>query len=492
MTSLRYSIHDSTATGTARSVLANAALVGTVVLAAALFGIGTRSVGLLATLWPANAILLGLLVRCPQLATPAGWVAALLGFLGADLLTGSSLTHTLLLTTGNLCGILVGFTLFSRLHEDDKRLRRPLSVLYLASICAASAAASGCAGAIIGPILLDLNPFAAWAYWFATEAVNYTSILPVVLTLPGWRWPLQPRRHRRQPLITRLAPVITLLISCIAGVVIGGPGAVAFPVPALLWCALAYTLPVTAVLTLMFSMFSSIVITSGQLNTGMDFSSSHALLSLRIGITLMSLAPITVGSVMAARNALLQQLRHMAAHDPLTGLFNRRAFADNAHTLLHTLARTSQSAAMLMLDVDRFKRINDAHGHATGDQVLINFARVTAGQLQEGDVIDRLGGEEFAVLTASSTMEEALALAERIRIAFAAAPITLSTGRQVNATLSIGIAFATHAPATIEDMLGHADRMLYEAKQSGRNRCLHCAVPDPDHAAAAAPLAARN
>lgn len=492
MASLRYSIQDSTATSTTRSVLANAALVGGVVLAAALFGIGTRSVGLLATLWPANAILLGLLVRCPQLATPAGWGAALLGFLGADLLTGSSLTHTLLLTTGNLCGILVGFTLFSRLHQDDQRLRRPLSVLYLASICAASAAASGCAGAIIGPILLDLDPFAAWAYWFATEAVNYTSILPVVLTLPGWRWPLQPRRHRRQSLTTRLAPMMTLLMSCIAGLVIGGPGAVAFPVPALLWCALAYTLPVTAVLTLMFSMFSSIAITSGQLNTGMDFSSSHALLSLRIGITLMSLAPITVGSVMAARNALLQQLRHMASHDPLTSLLNRRAFADKAHELLHPLAHSRQPVAMLMLDVDRFKRINDAHGHAAGDQVLINFARVAAGQLREDDVIGRLGGEEFAVLAACTTVDEALALGERIRVAFAAAPITLNTGRQVDATLSIDIAFAAHPPVTIEDMLGHADRMLYEAKQSGRNRCLHCALPAPDHAARGAPLAARS
>lgn len=472
MTSLRYFIEGSPApAGASRSLLANALLVGGVVLAAALFGIGTRWAGLLATLWPANAILLGLMVRCPHLATPAGWAAAIVGYLCADLLTGSTLVHTLMLTGANLCGVLTGYSLFSRLHEDDRRLRRPLSVLYLAAICAASAAASGCAGALIGPLLLDMDPWGAWAYWFATEAVNYTSILPVALTLPGWQWPRRARRHRRRRLSSTLAPVATLVAACAAGLLIGGPGAMAFPVPALLWCALAYSLPATAVLTLLFSTFSSLAIASGHLNIAMDLSSGHALLSLRLGLTLMSLAPITVASVMTARNALLQQLRHMAAHDPLTGLFNRRAFADAAHALLSTQA-PGQPVAMLMLDVDRFKRINDTHGHAAGDRVLVNFARVARTQLQEGDVIGRLGGEEFAVLMAVDSAAQAQARAERIRIAFADASIGLDDGRQIGATLSVGIAFAASAPDSIEGLLSQADRMLYDAKQTGRNRTL--------------------
>lgn len=471
MTSLRYALTaNATSAGSARSLLTNAALVGTVVLAASLFGIGTRSVGLLAALWPANAILLGLFVRCPQLATPAGWAMAILGYISADLLTGSTLTNTLLLTAGNLCGVLTGFSLFNRLHEDDKRLRRPLSVLYLAMICAASAAASGCAGALISPFVLDIDPWAGWGFWFATEAVNYTSILPVALTLPGWHWGSRPRRHRRRSLISTMAPAVTLLVSCVAGLIIGGPGAVAFPVPALLWCALAYSLPTTAVLTLMVSTFSSVAIAHGYINAAMDLSSRHALLSLRIGITLMALAPITVGSVMAARNTLLKQLRHMASHDPLTGLFNRRAFADTAHTLLNALAQAHQPAAMLMLDVDRFKRINDTHGHAAGDKVLNQFAQIARSQLRESDVIGRLGGEEFAVLMAATSPQEALAMAERIRLAFADTPIQLEGETQLNATLSIGIAFATHAPTTIERLLSDADRMLYQAKDAGRNR----------------------
>src|SRR5690606_25494697 len=150
-------------------------------------------------------------------------------------------------------------------------------------------------------LLLDMPAWESWAYWFATEAVNYTCILPVALTLPGWQWPRRARRHRPRRPLSVLAPVATLVAACAAGLIIGGPGAIAFPVPALLWCALAYSLLATAVLTLLFSTFSSLAIASGHLNLARDLSSGHALLSMRLGITLMSLAPITIASVMAAR-----------------------------------------------------------------------------------------------------------------------------------------------------------------------------------------------
>lgn len=141
----------------------DAAIVGGVVFAASIFGILTRPVGLLAALWPANALLLGLMVRNPRRATGLGWAAAAAGFVAADMLTGSSWFKTLLLTTGNLVGVVVGYVLFARLDEGDRRLRRPMSMLHLGLIAVAAATAVAVVGGVANPILFDGTWTSGWA-----------------------------------------------------------------------------------------------------------------------------------------------------------------------------------------------------------------------------------------------------------------------------------------------------------------------------------------
>nr|WP_267875313.1 GGDEF domain-containing protein [Telluria cellulosilytica] len=165
---------------------------------------------------------------------------------------------------------------------------------------------------------------------------------------------------------------------------------------------------------------------------------------------------------MVARNELLARLQHAASHDPLTQVLNRGGFMARADTV--------QAAAVLMMDIDFFKKVNDTHGHAAGDAVLAHFARVAAGCLRAGDVLGRLGGEEFAVLLPGSAPGDARAIAQRICDAFAAQPAVLESGVRLHATVSIGLGCRKAADTPIGTLLSQADAALYSAKHAGRNR----------------------
>ena len=125
--------------------------------------------------------------------------------------------------------------------------------------------------------------------------------------------------------------------------------------------------------------------------------------------------------------------------------------------------------SVMMFDLDRFKSINDTHGHAVGDAVIRKFCEVTAAGLRPTDAFGRIGGEEFAVALAGSSIEVALVRAERIRMAFADNCKQVS-GRQVNATVSCGVSISEHGGETLAMLLEQSDIALYCAKGEGRNR----------------------
>jgi diguanylate cyclase (GGDEF)-like protein len=462
-----------------RQMILDAVVVGALVFAASRFGIWSRPAGLLAALWPTNALLLGMMVRYKRLATPLGWFAAIIGYLAADLVTGGQLLRTVVLTAGNLAGVIVGYTLFRRIGGPYRRLQNPLSILYLILIIAASAASAGVVGAIANPIFFRGGSINGWTLWFVTELVNYIAILPVVLALPDFRWPWAERRRRGVPNIAliRTIPVLTLVLSCLLGVLFGGPGAIAFPVPSLLWCAVTFGMSTTAALTLLASTWTLLAISFGYLPVGPDLHSLRTMMSVRMGLALIALAPITVASVMAARNELLLRMQYMAEHDQLTGLLNRRAFTERASAELARLSAGPRPSALLMLDVDYFKKINDNFGHATGDLVLATFARIVGDCLRETNLFGRIGGEEFAILLPDCAPQEALAIADRVRTIFADCVVDLEDGRRASTTVSIGIAFMHQGLSTIERPLLIADRALYRAKAAGRNRVEGMDIP---------------
>lgn len=468
----------------ARRNARTAALVAAAVFAACLFGILTRPLGNLAVLWPANALLLGLFLRFPSLAVPAGWIGAVCGYILADALTGGRPLTTLLLTVANLAGVVVGYLLLRRQPEDHRRLRSPQAVSHLMLAVLMASTAAGCVGALIDPLLFDGTLLNGWTYWFSAEAVNYIAFLPVVLALPDFPW-LRPQRRKVGAVALaqrtrRMLPVLALLLSALLGVVVGGPGAVAFPVPALLWCAVSYSVFATAWLTLLFGSWSLLAISQGYLPIAIaDIHARPVLLSIRIGVSLIALAPITVSAVMAARNALLAELQFVAAHDALSGLLNRGAFYERGEAMLSSLALQRRSVAVLMLDIDRFKAINDRYGHAVGDQVLSDFSVLAKGCMREGDVLGRTGGEEFAAVLPDCDRDAALAIARRLCEQFAATPLVLGAGQVLEATVSIGVAAEANAQTGLDRLLLVADAALYRAKRAGRNRVEWTEVGQP-------------
>jgi len=160
--------------------------------------------------------------------------------------------------------------------------------------------------------------------------------------------------------------------------------------------------------------------------------------------------------------------RSAASTDALTGLLNRRAFLEGALSLCARQANRGLAVTLLMLDLDHFKAINDRFGHATGDEVLRVFAGVARSNMRGGDLVGRLGGEEFAVII-PEPIEFAERIAERLRAAFEAAGVTID-GQVIGATCSIGAASSAEAVTDISALIARADAALYRAKRDGRNR----------------------
>ena len=163
---------------------------------------------------------------------------------------------------------------------------------------------------------------------------------------------------------------------------------------------------------------------------------------------------------------LIAELESLAVTDGLTGLVNQRHF----HALLVEAARAGTSS-VLLLDLDRLKPLNDAHGHAQGDAALKHVAAQIRGHVLPGELACRAGGDEFAVLLKGKGMEAALPLAERIRAGIAAAPCPRADGQgTLPLTVSVGVAPVVHGAPTAQEALADADRALYQAKSGGRNR----------------------
>ncbi len=174
----------------------------------------------------------------------------------------------------------------------------------------------------------------------------------------------------------------------------------------------------------------------------------------------------TIGTIqdVSERVRLENELTRRANTDPLTGLFNRYRFDESIRRHMYTSQRYEVPLSLLMLDIDHFKRINDNHGHASGDQVLIHVTEVIRTVIRDSDIFARWGGEEFLILAPYTTLEAATVLAERIRSC-----VEASRYGDIPVTISIGVT-EFGAGETHEPLLKRADEALYQAKVAGRNR----------------------
>lgn len=196
-------------------------------------------------------------------------------------------------------------------------------------------------------------------------------------------------------------------------------------------------------------------------------------------LELLGLALLAVALVFFLKADRLQaELARLAVTDPLTGLANRRRFGEVLRGEIERSRRSHDPFALIMLDIDHFKTVNDTYGHNVGDKVIAAIADELGKSLREIDTVGRLGGEEFAAILPETGLEGALAAAERVRLAIAARPMTAEDGSSFHITISIGVTVGGEPADDQEEILRRADSTLYASKHGGRNK-VTAYSPDP-------------
>lgn len=228
---------------------------------------------------------------------------------------------------------------------------------------------------------------------------------------------------------------------------------------------------------------------AGLLALGSDPAGEQGAASLYGIVMLMTLpasyAGLGVFIVFLIASDLSERVTRLAVTDQLTEVLNRRGFLDAALRAVSRARRSGAPLTLVMSDIDHFKRVNDSYGHALGDRALKRFARHLTTTVRLGDVVGRMGGEEFAILLPDTRQEDAVRVMERLRQQLEASVMEAGYA-QVRLTASFGVATLSPEDGDVEDLVERADRGLYIAKETGRNQV--CVAPegtaDPNFATA--------
>lgn len=467
-----------------RPAVVDGLLLGLAVAALAVLGISLRPVGGLAPLWPAAPVFLGLLLRFPGLAHGWSWLGGAAGLVAAEHLLGTALWPALWMALGGLLSTGVAYLTFSRTSPQSRSLRTPAAMLHLLLACLVAAVIDGVWTAQVLPVLIPGMTARTMLHEFAADMVNYVAFLPLVLTLPStallpWRWSEVLREQRWD--LRQSVPIAALLLSTAVAWAVQSKGAAVFAIPALLWCAISYSLFASAALACVLGMGFFLATTQGWLGAPVPSSLQLGqLLTDQLALAVLMLAPLTVASVNAALHDTAQRLQLMADFDQLTRLPVRSAFLQWGLKLLQHRYMQRLPVSVVILDVDQLQHINNTYGHAAGDKVLSTLARHLQSSLRRRDCLGRLGGEEFGVILCSQTEQDTLQVVERICLRFALLPIVLDHGETVHCTVTAGGVTAQRAPLALAPLLSQAETALRAAKRKGKGQWeVQVFVPPP-------------
>ncbi|WP_428943373.1 diguanylate cyclase [Pantoea sp. FN060301] len=434
------------------------------------FGIHCRSYQALSLFWPCNALLLGLMIRFPVFDNLIGLPVIFSAMVLADLFYDTPFNIALGMNAANMLFIIVGkIVLLSPLlsRPYPRRLQALLRV-FPASVVAAAVCAL--AGSFASQHYFHDLLLKGWISWFCEQLSTSVLLLPLAITLP--------RRDELKQLFqelkeSSLLPFISLIVSTVTGIYVGGGGSLIFPLPALMWCAISYPIFITCLLTLVTGITEISLVANNVLNIqgSDDFFRIDSLASSRLGVAAMTISPLIVALSTTSNRKLVARITQRADYDFLTGALTRSGLSSKVEALISR--RNKQAGfygATFVIDIDRFKNINDTFGHAAGDHVLAKTAECLRQTLQSGAIISRMGGEEFLVLIEGISQPRAFLLADRLRRAVEQNKIVLN-GDDLSVTVSIGISALNISDAgSLDDSINSADRQLYLAKSSGRNR----------------------
>ncbi len=411
------------------------------------------------------------------------WPAILLGAFLVNVTTAGSVATSVGIAVGNTLEAVVGAYLVNRFAHGRRAFECSQDIFRFAALAALGSttvsATVGVTSLFLGGFLQPAHYGAVWQTWWLGDVVGDLVVAPVIFL---WYMNPRPRWSRGQALE---AAGVALAVALTGVLVFGGllpPGWKNYALnflclPVLLWPAfrLGQRESATAALLLAAIAIAGTVRGFGPFSRE---SPNEALLLLQSFVGVVALTVVAVGAVVAERRRFEARLLRLADHDSLTNLFSRRRLHEELRLQLAQARRYDTRGALLFLDLDRFKSVNDAFGHRTGDEVLADLARRLRERLRHSDIVARVGGDEFAVLLPHTDSVQGQALAAQLLDAIRSHPVDLG-GRPVGISATIGMALFPEHGMTAEELLAHADHAMYQAKGMGGNFCqVYC--PDEE------------
>jgi diguanylate cyclase (GGDEF)-like protein len=438
-----------------------------------------RGPGELAAIWVGNGILTGWLLSRRTATWPGYLAVALAAELPARMLAGDEATYAVAIAACNITEALgVAWMVRSRVPD----IRDPGHWVRLGGLATGATllacAVSGVVAAAVAQAMHGQELLRAFGTWYAAHVVGMVIVATTTLVA------LRGKRRPREDIGGRWSIVATLTIVLAVGVVAFiTPYPVLFlTYPPLLLAAVRHRFVGVAFGVITLALVGAVAthLGHGPLRLVDDFGDAGRIALLQLYLAGGCLMTIPVCLAMAERDRLAArlaanrlELERLSRVDALTGLANRRQFDERFALALKRLQRGAAPVVLMCLDIDRFKSINDGHGHAAGDAVLEAFGKRLCGSVRDTDLVARLGGDEFVVLLEDASAEAAETVARKV-VASMADAIEVG-GAAITATTSIGVAVA-HAPTDAKTLMAEADALLYEAKKAGRNRYRVAAV----------------
>ena len=428
--------------------------------------------GYATAVWPASGIALASVLLQGSRIWPGIWLGASL----VNVTVQSSLVAATLIGMGNTLEALAGAALFRAYVGRPGAFQRGEDVVRFVAIAALSATIAATVAAASLALVHSLGwPELLWNWWtwWQGDTVGIIIVAPLIL---GWS-------VRIRPALTgwRIAEgsVLLCLLSGVMYAIFGGGMAPFIPslpltfaiLPFVIWAAFRFRQRKVATVNALVCAMAvwSTLEGSGPFAQASLNASLLLLLAFMCTVVTTGLVLSAVigerGRAVEATQRLLRDLREQTIRDPLTSLHNRRFLQDYLQREILRATREDAPLAVVMIDLDRFKRINDTAGHQAGDRVLVEVAGLLKRHVRGSDIACRYGGEEFAVVLPKTTLESALRRSEEIRSAISDEPDRLR-----GVTASLGVALCPAHAMDAEALLRAADRALYEAKRAGRNQ----------------------
>ncbi len=365
-----------------------------------------------------------------------------------------------LVATGAAAGIV-------RWSSPRGPLRRLREVLLLTVVLAPGAALVSATVGVLALVAGDgLPPEAAgvaWKTWLTSDLTAMLVVTPPLLVLATRPW--------RRPTARRALEATGMLIALAAGFALSvakGADTSYLVFPVLVWAAMRFRLPGATAMSLLATIVATALAARGHGPFGVD-TGLEAMLHTQGFIAVSTLTALVIALACDERQEALAALGHRALHDPLTGLPNRELLVERLEAALARAERERTSLAVLMIDLDEFKFVNDSFGHHTGDELLCQIAPRLRAAARPRDVVARLGGDEFVVLCEDlSGPWDGLEAARRLAAAWAE-PFRLGDD-DVYVSGSTGIAMDKHGRAAAGTLLREADAAMYRAKAAGRGQ----------------------